>query len=145
VYIDEPEQWSEELRVRSNGEGPLSWIAGAFYFSDKLDTDSSYDLLRILRVPTEDNPTGFDPVNSIGLLRYPYTQETESWALFGQAEYQFLDAWTLTAGLRYTEDSIDLKYSSYFDESPYFTVPCWMWTNPRHSPTSPGASPSPTR
>ena len=125
VYIDKPEQWSEELRIHSNSEGNLSWIAGAFYFDDKLETDSSYDLLRVLRpfFVTDENPTGFAPESSVGLLRYPYTQDTRSTALFGQVDYQFLDALTLTAGLRYTEDRIDLKYSSYFDESPYFTFP----------------------
>ena len=125
VYIDKPEQWSQELRIHSNSEGNLSWIAGAFYFDDKLETDSSYDLLRVLRpfFVTDENPTGFAPESSVGLLRYPYTQDTRSTALFGQVDYQFLDALTLTAGLRYTEDRIDLKYSSYFDESPYFTFP----------------------
>jgi iron complex outermembrane receptor protein len=124
VYIDKPEQWSEELRIRSNGDGNLSWIAGAFYFDDKLETDSSYDLLRVLRpfFVTDENPTGFAPESSVGLLRYPYTQDTRSTALFGQVDYRFLDALTLTAGLRYTEDRIDLKYSSYFDET-IFTVP----------------------
>ena len=125
VYIDKPEQWSEELRIHSNSEGNLSWIAGAFYFDDKLETDSSYDLLRVLRplFVTDENPSGFAPESSVGLLRYPYTQDTRSTALFGQVDYRFLDALTLTAGLRYTEDRIDLKYSSYFDESPYFTFP----------------------
>ncbi len=124
VYIDKPEQWSEELRVQSNGDGNLSWIAGAFYFDDKLETDSSYDLLRILRplFITDENPTGFAPEASVGLLRYPYTQTTRSSALFGQVDYKFFDALTLTAGLRYTEDDIDLKYRSYFDET-IFTVP----------------------
>lgn len=119
VYIDEPEQWSEELRIRSNGDGDLSWIAGAFYFDDKLETDSSYDLLRALRplFVSEGNPTGFAPESSVGLLRYPYTQDTRSTALFGQVDYRFLDALTLTAGLRYTKDRIDLQYSSYFDEA----------------------------
>jgi len=124
VYKDNPEQWSEELRVQSDGNERLSWIAGAFFFHDDLSTDSSYDLLRSLRpfFVTPDNPTGFSPENNIALLQYPYTQTTKSWALFGQADYRIADAWTLTAGLRYTEDKIDLKYSSYFEE-PGFIVP----------------------
>ncbi|HEX7373918.1 MAG TPA: TonB-dependent receptor [Steroidobacteraceae bacterium] len=121
VYKDKPRQWSEELRAQSDGDGRLGWIVGAFYFHDDLSTDSSYDLLRSLRpfVATEENPTGFDPANSIGLLRYPWTQKTESMALFGQTDYKITDAMTLTTGLRYTEDRIDFKYSSYFDEAPY--------------------------
>jgi iron complex outermembrane receptor protein len=118
VYKDNPRQWTEELRLQSDGNQRLSWITGAFFFHDDLGTDSSYDLLRSLRpyFETPDNPTGFSPENNIGLLKYPYTQTTKSWALFGQADYRIADAWTLTGGLRYTEDKIDLKYSSYFDE-----------------------------
>jgi len=123
VYEDKPRQWTEELRAQSSGDGKLSWIAGAFFFHDDLSTNSSYDVLRDLRVPTDENPTGFDPANSIYLARYPYTQTTSSWALFGQTDYQLSDTLTLTTGLRYTEDKIDLDYSSYFDEFPYFTIP----------------------
>jgi iron complex outermembrane receptor protein len=118
VYEDQPRQWTEELRPQSNGTGPLSWIAGAFYFHDDLSTNSSYDLLRALRpyFVTPDNPTGFSPENNVGLLRYPYTQTTSSTAIFGQADYKITDATTLTAGLRYTDDQIDFEYSSFFDE-----------------------------
>jgi iron complex outermembrane receptor protein len=124
VYEDKPRQWSEELRAQSNGDGRLKWIAGAFYFHDELSTASSYDLLRALRpfFETPENPTGFSPENNIGLLLYPYTQTTESTAVFGQADYQISDAMTLTAGLRYTADHIDFKYSSFFDEQG-FIVP----------------------
>ena len=128
VYIDEPRQWSEELRLQSDVNEALSWIVGVYYFNDDLSTDSSYDVLRVLRVPpTAEDPTGgFDPLNPdapVYLARYPYTQETRSMALFGQTDYRFTDSLTLTAGLRYTEDKIELDYHSYFDELPYFTVP----------------------
>jgi iron complex outermembrane receptor protein len=118
VYKDNPRQWSEELRAQSDGSERLSWIAGAFFFHDDLSTNSSYDLLRSLRpyFETPENPTGFSPENNVGLLRYPYKQTTKSSAVFGQADYRFADAWTLTAGLRYTEDKIDFNYSSFFDE-----------------------------
>jgi iron complex outermembrane receptor protein len=119
VYIDKPEQWSQELRAQSNGDGELKWIAGAFFFDDNLETDSSFDVLRVLRpyFMSEENPTGFSPENSVALLRYPYTQKTRSWALFGQTDYAITDAWNLTVGLRYTEDKIDFKYASFFDEA----------------------------
>lgn len=121
-YKDEATQWSQELRLQSADDAAqLRWIVGAFYFHDDIDANPYYDLLRALRpyFATAENPTGFDPVNSVGLVRYPYSQTTTSWALFGQGDYRFADAWTLTAGLRYTDDSIDFEYSSYFDEAPY--------------------------
>ncbi len=75
-YEDRPRQFSQEVRLQSVGESDVSWIVGGFYFHDKLRTDSAFDLLRDLRDPSA--PLGgFDPVNSLGLLRYPYTQTGE--------------------------------------------------------------------
>ena len=60
-------------------------------------------------------PGTFDPINSLGLLRYPYTQRTRSVALFGQADYKLTEKLTLTAGLRWSNDRISMDYRSLFD------------------------------
>lgn len=113
-YEDRPRQFSQELRLQSVGENTLNWIIGGFYFRDRLKTDSSFDLLRALRDPSA--PLGgFDPVNSLGLLRYPYTQKTDSYALFGQADYKLTEELTATLGLRYSHDRIGMKFASLFD------------------------------
>ena len=113
-YEDRPRQFSQELRLQSVGEHKLNWIVGGFYFHDTLRTDSAFDLLRGLRDPSA--PLGgFDPVNSLGLLRYPYTQKTDSYALFGQADYKLTDKLTATLGLRYSHDRIGMKFASLFD------------------------------
>ncbi len=114
TYIDRPQQFSQELRLQGESDR-LNWIVGGFYFNDKLVTNSAFDLLRALRDP--DAPMqGFDPANSIGNLVYPYTQKTESWAAFAQADFKLTDRLTLTGGLRYSVDSIDFDYESYFDD-----------------------------
>ncbi|MFM9937398.1 MAG: TonB-dependent receptor [Novosphingobium sp.] len=113
-YEDRPRQWSQELRLQSTGENTLNWIVGGFYFHDNLATDSSFDLLRVFRDPNDLAGT-FDPVNSLGLLRYPYTQKTESYAAFGQADYKLTDKLTATLGLRYSHDTINMDYHSLFD------------------------------
>jgi iron complex outermembrane receptor protein len=41
-----------------------------------------------------------------------YLQETDSWSLFGQVEYDLAERWTALAGLRYTDESRDLDYLS---------------------------------
>ncbi|MDF8334351.1 TonB-dependent receptor [Novosphingobium cyanobacteriorum] len=111
---DRPRQFSQELRLQSVGENTFNWIVGGFYFHDNLKTDSSFDLLRGLRDPSA--PLGgFDPVNSLGLLRYPYTQKTDSYAVFGQGDYKLTDSLTATLGLRYSHDRIRMKFESLFD------------------------------
>lgn len=113
-YEDRPRQFSQELRLQSVGENTFNWIVGGFYFHDKLATDSAFDLLRGLRDPTA--PLGgFDPVTSLGLLRYPYTQKTDSYALFGQGHYKLTNSLTATLGLRYSHDRIDMNFASLFD------------------------------
>ncbi|GAB5349897.1 TonB-dependent receptor [Alteriqipengyuania sp. 357] len=115
TYIDRPEQYSQEVRLQSNDSGPVNWILGGFYFHDKLVTDSSFDILRVLRDP-DDLLGTLDPVNSIGNYAYPYTQKTESWAAFAQADVELTDRLTLTGGLRYSVDSIDFDYEAFFDD-----------------------------
>ncbi|PKQ00397.1 MAG: TonB-dependent receptor [Alphaproteobacteria bacterium HGW-Alphaproteobacteria-13] len=113
-YEDRPRQWSQELRLQSSDGGPFNWIVGGYYFHDKLKTDSAFDLLRSLRDP-DDLLGTFDPENSMALWRYPYTQTTKSYALFGQADYKLADNLTATIGLRYSHDKIRLDYVSLLD------------------------------
>ena len=113
-YEDRPRQFSQELRLQSVDENKFNWIVGGFYFHDDLKTDSAFDILRSLRDPSA--PLGgFDPANSIGLLRYPYTQKTNSFALFGQGDYKLTDKLTATLGLRYSRDRIRMQFASLFD------------------------------
>lgn len=113
-YEDRPRQFSQELRLQSAGESRFDWILGGYYFHDNLKTDSSFDILRGLRDPSA--PLGgFDPASSIGLLRYPYTQKTNSFAVFGQGDYKLTDNLTATLGLRYSRDRIGLRFASLFD------------------------------
>jgi iron complex outermembrane receptor protein len=75
-------QFTQELRLASNNEGPLNWQVGGFYF----DSD--------LEVVTVDAFFGATTVD--------YTNTT--WALFGQLSYDLTDKLTLIGGLRYTDD-----------------------------------------
>ena len=111
---DRPRQFSQEIRLQSEKGERLNWIVGGYYFHDNLRTDSAYDLLRVFRDP-QDLLGTFDPANSLGLLRYPYTQKTNSFALFGQADYELMSKLTATLGLRYSHDKIGIDYHSLFD------------------------------
>ena len=115
TYIDRPQQFSQEVRLQSREGGTVNWIVGGYYFRDKLVTESAFDILRVLRDP-DDLAGTFDPVNSIGNFAYPYTQRTESWAAFAQADVKLSDRLTLTGGLRYSVDNIDFDFHSFFDD-----------------------------
>jgi iron complex outermembrane recepter protein len=95
----EVEQWTQEIRIASNLDGPLNYQFGFFYFDDEIISESGNQSAGATAFTT----------NSIG------TVQNTSWAIFGQGSYDLTDQWTLTAGLRYTDDDKD---GLVFDFSP---------------------------
>jgi len=86
------DQWTQELRLASNGEQTLKWQVGAYWF-DGRDVTDFYQRAWFLQGAAR-NP------NNWVRLRNTNT----SWAAFGQLSWQATDALTITAGLRETED-----------------------------------------
>lgn len=87
----EYEQDSHELRFTYDDGGALKIVAGAYFW------ESEYDI-RLRSWITFAVP---DTVLDIPQTTH---QETESTALFFEADYAINDAWTVTLGGRYTED-----------------------------------------
>ena len=79
-------QFTQEVRLASDTDGPLSWQIGGFYF------ESDFDVTTV--------GFSFPPPVTVN-------HTNEAWALFGQASYELTDAVRLTAGVRYTDDSKD--------------------------------------
>ena len=100
--VDPSRQLSEELRVASKGEGPLTWVAGAYYshfhslwtFNGTTLNPSAYMDLGTFAPATTTN--WFDAVSPTTLTQY---------ALFGDATYAFTSQLKAEIGLRrYTND-----------------------------------------
>jgi iron complex outermembrane recepter protein len=89
--IDDHSQVTQEVRLSSNGDGPLSWQLGAYMFQEEL---SIYSLAY------------FSPTGVFSDARQK--QDTDSWSLFGSATWEATDRLSLTAGLRYTDDEKEL-------------------------------------
>ncbi len=94
-------QVSQELRLQSNGDTPLAWVAGIYYAHESLKVNNRVDALVDL---------GYSPPDAIGDYYYPYEQRTDSYAAFGQADYKVTDKLTATVGLRYSADFKDFNY-----------------------------------
>ncbi len=98
------EQFTQEFQLVSNGEGPLEWILGAFYFDEDLTTDYF-----------------FEDVNVFTFFNGG-TLDTKSFAVYGQASYDFRDSGLpirIVAGLRYTDDE---KKIDEYQQIPAFLV-----------------------
>ncbi|MBT9471077.1 MAG: TonB-dependent receptor [Pseudomonadota bacterium] len=83
-----------ELRLSSNGDGPLGWQVGAFYWDERFNLISA----------TFNGTGGVLPTIITDIV-----QRSESWSVFGQGHYQVTDALKLTGGLRYTDDSRNFR------------------------------------
>ncbi|RVT42226.1 TonB-dependent receptor [Sphingobium algorifonticola] len=87
------DQWTQEVRLSSNGDGPFRYQVGGIYF-DSRDTTEFYQRAFFLTTAAR-NPNNWVRLRNVNT----------SWALFGQASYEILPAFTLTAGARITEDT----------------------------------------
>lgn len=93
------EQTSHELRLASNGKGPLTWVAGAYHFSEK--TDGSTLFAPPLPGPLLGTING-QPVN---YRNFEGPAKADSTALFAQGTYSIIDPLRLTVGVRGTKDN----------------------------------------
>jgi iron complex outermembrane recepter protein len=83
VFADN-DQFSQEVRLTST-DSRISWVLGAYYFDSTAEVGLGYPGF------------GLPIVNES-------TVDTESLALFGQADFPFGDRWTATFGARYTNE-----------------------------------------
>jgi iron complex outermembrane receptor protein len=86
--LDDLKQFTQEFRLAGQRD-KLFWQAGLYYF------DEDFDLI---------NQDYIAPA-ATALV----SQQTQSMAVFGQAEYELSDAWALTVGGRWTDDEKDLQ------------------------------------
>jgi iron complex outermembrane receptor protein len=109
-YIARQNTFSQELRLQSSGKPALRYVFGVYYAHDSLSNNSAYDVLPI-----------FDPdlTQGIGRFAWPLTQKTDSYAAFGQLDYDLTSRLTVTAGLRYSADHKDFHYVSEETRLPY--------------------------
>ena len=115
-YLAKQDTTSQEFRLQPNGATQLRWVAGVYAARDTLDNDSHYNVLEVMRVPDPiNNPTGMDPANSVGVFGWPLHQKTNSYAAFGQMDYDLTARLTLTGGLRWSQDKKTFHYVSDVD------------------------------
>jgi iron complex outermembrane receptor protein len=80
--IDDLDQYTQEIRLASDTDGPFTWQVGGYYFkSDFLVTTDA------------------------GFNKATLNHKNTAWAAFGQAAYQVTPALKITGGLRWTDDN----------------------------------------
>ena len=90
--LPDADQFSQEIRFSGEIDNNWRWTAGGYYL--KIDNDAT----SIFNAPDFGGTAFAFHVNS------DWSTDTESWAIFGQVEYDFNERWTVIAGLRWTEE-----------------------------------------
>lgn len=132
VFGDDREQssFSQELRIASPSGERFEWVAGVYYFDQEFtavtDTFSGpdtifafggafFDPFFFSLIGTGSTPTDFGlPANS-GQVLTNARIDTESLAAFASGSYDLSDQWSITAGIRYTDDDKNLTFSQVSD------------------------------
>ncbi len=85
-------QFTQELRIESTGNGALKWLAGVYYFDEKLNIDSfNYSSL------------GGNTQNGYATQQ----QDNKAYAAFGSVNLDVTSELKIRGGLRYTKDKKD--------------------------------------
>jgi iron complex outermembrane receptor protein len=94
-HDEELEQFSTELRL-AGGSDSINWVGGLFFSKD---TFEAFNLAN-----SEDV---FGTFFELSPVQWTNDQNTSAWAAFGSIDWLLSERWTLTTGIRYTDESVD--------------------------------------
>ncbi|AOH86790.1 TonB-dependent receptor [Sphingomonas panacis] len=105
-------QWSQEVRIASNGKNTLDYTAGVFYFHQTINTQGSQvqgsaASRWLLTGDDAKNPNVLDGLTSTNTINF----KNDSFAVFGKLNYQPVSGLHIAPGLRINYD----KKSGYYD------------------------------
>ena len=133
-YDSEFDAFNVDVRLNYEGDR-FNFIIGAFYGEDSLESDNRpnfFNFTRDVNAALGLPPTYFNPggaFNGAGLSPaslptgvnavQSFEQDRQSWAVYAEGNYDLTEEFTLTIGLRYSDD--ELEYSNglttYFDDA----------------------------
>lgn len=102
---DEPDTLSQELRFVSKQDSNFSYVAGLYYFNDEVSRQAT--TIRLAGI------TG----NIILDQTFDQNVKTESYAVYGDFDWDFTEQWRLTVGGRYTLEEKTAQVD-YFNSNP---------------------------
>lgn len=104
-------QYSQEVRLTSNGDGPFKWIAGAFYLNGVVNVAQSFDVSDWYGNVSY----GFPGEKTVALTRGTRA-ELNTYAAFLHTTYNITPELVATAAIRYTHEKkdIDYRFSTFF-------------------------------
>ncbi len=127
-YESDMESFNQDFRLSYTGDD-LNLIVGIYYGEDEIESRNRpnfFGFLSDTNAALGAPRNYFNPGGALGLgLPTPfratqnYTQERESFAVYGEGTYSLNDQWSLTLGLRRTEDKFAYQdaLTTFFDDA----------------------------
>ena len=97
--LDKTEDYSQEFQLLSNGEGPLDWVVGLYYFVEEATDDFYLSGLFIDAQTTIPNSA----IGGEGDI------EIDSIAPYGQVSYELNESWEVLFGGRFVDETKEVK------------------------------------
>jgi len=105
------DQWSQELRL-SGGEGRSRWQIGAYFLDMAWDTSQRVEGALYLGGTSDSQK-----LTTNGLI------DSRNWSIFGQAEFDLTDRFTIIGGLRWSDDRKSLQLFRTYEDRPNGIAP----------------------
>ena len=109
---NEAEVFSQEIRLQSTVDSPVDWVAGVFY--RKVDLNAIFTI-----------DGAFGGVVNAPFI-FPFDENSESWAIFGDVTYNLTSSLALGVGARYYEE--DVEQVEFATQSATFDATTWRTT-----------------
>lgn len=97
-------QFSEEIFISSAGKSTVDWTAGLFFLREENEIEQSFNVF----------PAIFGPATT-----QFSTLETDSFALYAEADFAASERVTLTVGLRYSDESKEVDFDSFNNDGTF--------------------------
>jgi iron complex outermembrane recepter protein len=97
-YVEDSETWTQEFRITSAGDGRLQWVAGLYYMHEETRRNER----GVIGVVTANGVGGVITLVPVTDGGADTTNETDSYAVFGQLSYAITEDLGITVGARQT-------------------------------------------
>lgn len=111
---EDSDQFSQEFRLTSTGDGNLEWLAGVFYMKENVDRAENF--VGSWGPPFAEQ--GFVLLD--GDIVFAQDNETTSTAVYGQLDWHINDRFSWSIGGRYAKDEKDITQALINQEDPAF-------------------------
>lgn len=116
--IEDTEQLTQEFRLTSATGGDIDWVTGVFYSEEEINRTETFCIPNCGGNVLDVNyPLGQTRVADRFIVNSSIqSNDSTSWAVYGQTTYRMTDVLSITGGLRYSYEEKDVAFGGEVDQ-----------------------------